>query len=354
MAEAVKTIEDALFARFGERFAVDATLPGLAELARLTARRVCRRYAARDARARSAAAVVRGRVERAVEKRSAAGRHSHRAGKGPARPHRRSAAGDAVAARGARVPGVPGQWTARAANVGAARQAVSQRPSRPVLQRHGGRRDRARHLPARGRSGGARLLPDQRDPRSCARHRRPAGAAGEGGAGGRHGGRLAGGGGGDFAAAAAFHDRARGALRGRRSGRAGRRLRPPARGDADPTATSATSRASAARNSTAGRRTRRGNTPCRSAPISAPSCGRKGFISTDPTLVEPTPLTAGPTSNASGRCGRARPAIPQVSRRRRWRGGRSTTAARPARVRAAWRRACPRRPPSASPRRARW
>ena len=47
MAEAVKTIEDALFARFGERFTVDATLPGLAELSRLTARRVCRRYAAR-------------------------------------------------------------------------------------------------------------------------------------------------------------------------------------------------------------------------------------------------------------------------------------------------------------------
>ena len=48
MAEAVKMIEDALFARFGERFAVDAALPGLAELARLTARRVCRRYAARE------------------------------------------------------------------------------------------------------------------------------------------------------------------------------------------------------------------------------------------------------------------------------------------------------------------
>ncbi len=47
MAEAVKTTEDALFARFGERFTVDATLPGLAELSRLTARRVCRRYAAR-------------------------------------------------------------------------------------------------------------------------------------------------------------------------------------------------------------------------------------------------------------------------------------------------------------------
>lgn len=48
MAEAVETIQDALFARFGERFAVDDKLSGLDELARLASRRVCRGYAARD------------------------------------------------------------------------------------------------------------------------------------------------------------------------------------------------------------------------------------------------------------------------------------------------------------------
>jgi len=48
MGEAVEIIQDALFARFGERFAVDDKLSGLDELARLASRRVCRRYAARD------------------------------------------------------------------------------------------------------------------------------------------------------------------------------------------------------------------------------------------------------------------------------------------------------------------
>ncbi|MEJ2374965.1 MAG: nitroreductase family protein [Pseudolabrys sp.] len=48
MAEAVQKIQDALAARFGERFAVDETLPGLDALARLAARRVCRRYLPRD------------------------------------------------------------------------------------------------------------------------------------------------------------------------------------------------------------------------------------------------------------------------------------------------------------------
>ena len=48
MAEAVEIIRDALLARFGERFAVDATLPGLGELAALAARRVCRRFTPRD------------------------------------------------------------------------------------------------------------------------------------------------------------------------------------------------------------------------------------------------------------------------------------------------------------------
>ncbi|MEJ2379331.1 MAG: nitroreductase family protein [Pseudolabrys sp.] len=48
MAEAVQKIQDALDARFGERFAVDETLPGLDALARLAARRVCRRYLPRE------------------------------------------------------------------------------------------------------------------------------------------------------------------------------------------------------------------------------------------------------------------------------------------------------------------
>jgi nitroreductase len=47
MAEAVQNIQDALAARFGERLAVDATLPGLGELARLAGRRVRRRYTRR-------------------------------------------------------------------------------------------------------------------------------------------------------------------------------------------------------------------------------------------------------------------------------------------------------------------
>jgi len=44
MSDAVDTIENALFERFGERFVVDPTLPGLDELARISARRVHRRY----------------------------------------------------------------------------------------------------------------------------------------------------------------------------------------------------------------------------------------------------------------------------------------------------------------------
>ena len=48
MGKAVETIQDALSARFGERFAVDETLPGLDELARISSRRVRRRYAERD------------------------------------------------------------------------------------------------------------------------------------------------------------------------------------------------------------------------------------------------------------------------------------------------------------------
>jgi nitroreductase len=48
MTDVVKSIQDALYARFGERFAVDGTLPGLGELALIAARRVCRRYLARE------------------------------------------------------------------------------------------------------------------------------------------------------------------------------------------------------------------------------------------------------------------------------------------------------------------
>ena len=48
MAEAAKIILDALDARFGEHFAVDETLPGLDELARMASRQVCRRYLQRE------------------------------------------------------------------------------------------------------------------------------------------------------------------------------------------------------------------------------------------------------------------------------------------------------------------
>jgi nitroreductase len=48
MSEAVQMIRNALFERFGERFEVDPALPGLDELARISARRVHRRYLKRD------------------------------------------------------------------------------------------------------------------------------------------------------------------------------------------------------------------------------------------------------------------------------------------------------------------
>lgn len=48
MTATVQTIHDALFERFGESFDVDPALRGLDELARLSARRVCRRYTKHD------------------------------------------------------------------------------------------------------------------------------------------------------------------------------------------------------------------------------------------------------------------------------------------------------------------
>jgi nitroreductase len=48
MDEAAESIARALAERFGETFSVEPNLPGLEELARLSARRVCRRYAARE------------------------------------------------------------------------------------------------------------------------------------------------------------------------------------------------------------------------------------------------------------------------------------------------------------------
>ena len=48
MPGAVETIQNALFERFGECFAVDAALPGLDELARLAGRSVHRRFRDRD------------------------------------------------------------------------------------------------------------------------------------------------------------------------------------------------------------------------------------------------------------------------------------------------------------------
>ena len=48
MAETARIIRDALFERFGERFEVAPALPGIDELARISTRRVCRRYLERD------------------------------------------------------------------------------------------------------------------------------------------------------------------------------------------------------------------------------------------------------------------------------------------------------------------
>jgi len=48
MPDAVETIQNALFERFGERIAVDGDLPGLEELARLAGRSVRRRFLPRD------------------------------------------------------------------------------------------------------------------------------------------------------------------------------------------------------------------------------------------------------------------------------------------------------------------
>jgi nitroreductase len=48
MSEVVQTIRNALFERFGDRFDVDPAVPGIDELAQMAARRVHRRYVARD------------------------------------------------------------------------------------------------------------------------------------------------------------------------------------------------------------------------------------------------------------------------------------------------------------------
>ncbi len=48
MADAARIVGDALYERFGERFAVDGDLPGLAELVSLVGRRVHRHYSDRD------------------------------------------------------------------------------------------------------------------------------------------------------------------------------------------------------------------------------------------------------------------------------------------------------------------
>ena len=104
---------------------------------------------------------------------------------------RRSHSRPAVHPHRAGVPGVPGQRPAAAGNLQDARQAVSQRPSRPVLQRRGRCRHRARDLPRRRRRGRARHLPDQRDPRSFRQGERDARAAAAGDPGRRHVRRLA-------------------------------------------------------------------------------------------------------------------------------------------------------------------
>ena len=78
ISQSGKTIVDALQARFGETLAVDESLSGLDELARLAGRRVHRRYTDRAVDAGAAAASVRLRAVGAEQERPAAGRHRDR------------------------------------------------------------------------------------------------------------------------------------------------------------------------------------------------------------------------------------------------------------------------------------
>ena len=67
----------------------------------------------------------------------------------------------------------PRQWPPAQAYRADARETVPERSPRPVLQCRGRCRHRACDLPARRRRGRARLLSDQRDPRSRCRGERP-------------------------------------------------------------------------------------------------------------------------------------------------------------------------------------
>ena len=186
MSDAVQTIQNALLERFGERFKVDHALAGLDELARISARRVRRRYLDRDVPpdllrllcASALCAPSKSDLQQAdiLILREKAKRDDHRG----------LASGNAVAARGAGVSAVPRQRTPGAVRFAMARQAVSQRSPRPVLQRDGRRRDRDDHVHARGGCRGARLLPDQHDPQSCRRRQRVGRSAGEGRSDCRH------------------------------------------------------------------------------------------------------------------------------------------------------------------------
>ena len=160
-------------------FAVDENLPGLDELARLAARRVHRRYTTgavdpellRLLCACALSAPSKSDLQQAdiaiLEKPEQT-------------RHRRSHSRPAVHPHRAGVPGVPRQRAQTCRNLQDARQAVSQRPSRPVLQRRGRCRHRACDVHRRGRRGGARHLPDQRDPRSFGEGERNAEAAAAG------------------------------------------------------------------------------------------------------------------------------------------------------------------------------
>ena len=144
---------------------------------------------------------------------------------------RRSHSRPAVHPHRAGVSRLPRQRTAAAGNLEDARQAVSQRSSRPVLQRRGRCRHRAGDVPRRRRCGRARHLPDQRDPRPFAEGERHAQAAAARDPGRRDVRRLAVGERPHQSAARALEHAASGPIRRGQSRGAHRRLRQAPRRD---------------------------------------------------------------------------------------------------------------------------
>ena len=229
-------------------------------------------------RAGSAQAVMRLRALGAVQERSAAMRHRGGRRHGDTKGHRRDHSGHALDHGRAGVSRIRREWRAVAVHVRDARQAVPERSSRSVLQCGGGCGHRARDLPARGRSGRARLLPDQRHPRSCANRQRSSEHAAPGHSGRRSLRRLAGRGRRDYprlSLSTTIVENTYG------SAKPPIRSRPMIGGalHRGPIGGSAMPHVGAKCRSTAGPRTRPGNMPSRRAWISAASSAARAFAS---------------------------------------------------------------------------